>query len=153
MSMQCCNTLDTSHAGFWKRFAAYWADCLILIGLYFIVSFIAPGYAKPIGLNDLNPMGLMPDTGFFGLLAFILFWLYSVRMESSKYQGTLGKLVLGIKVTDLQGRPLSLKQAAKRVSYKWGLMVIPFGIFGWLMWTERAQAVQDILAGCLVENK
>src|SRR6478672_5048582 len=48
------------------------------------------------------------------LFTFLLSGLYRAGMESSEYQGTLGKLAMRIKVTDLAYQRLSLADATKR---------------------------------------
>jgi uncharacterized RDD family membrane protein YckC len=75
-------------------------------------------------------------------------------MESSPYQGTLGKMALGLIVTDLQGRPLSFARASGRFFGKIITGMIPFGI-GYIMagFTEKKQALHDMIAGCLVLRK
>jgi uncharacterized RDD family membrane protein YckC len=75
-------------------------------------------------------------------------------MESSQYQGTLGKMALGLIVTDLQGRPLSFARASGRFFGKIITGMIPFGI-GYIMagFTEKKQALHDMIAGCLVLRK
>ena len=36
-------------------------------------------------------------------------WLYYALLESSAWQGTVGKKALGLIVTDLDGRPVNLR--------------------------------------------
>jgi uncharacterized RDD family membrane protein YckC len=75
-------------------------------------------------------------------------------MESSQYQGTFGKMALGLIVTDLEGRPLSFARASGRFFGKIITGMIPFGI-GYIMagFTEKKQALHDMIAGCLVLRK
>jgi uncharacterized RDD family membrane protein YckC len=89
--------------------------------------------------------------GFLVLLAGN--WLYHTMMESSRHQGTLGKMALGIKVTDLNGSRISFARANGRFFGKWlsgAIMNI-----GYLMaaFTSQKQALHDILAGSLVVLK
>jgi len=80
-------------------------------------------------------------------------WLYYTLMESARYQATLGKIVVGAIVTDLNGNRISFARANGRYFGKW----ISGAIFdiGFLMaaFTEKQQALHDILAGCLVIQK
>jgi uncharacterized RDD family membrane protein YckC len=71
-------------------------------------------------------------------------------MESSTWQATLGKKILGLKVTDLAGNRISFARASGRFFGKI-LSGMILGI-GFLMagFTARKQALHDILAGCLV---
>ena len=71
-------------------------------------------------------------------------------MESSSKQATLGKLALGIVVTDLNGNRISFGRATGRYFGK----IVSGMIFaiGYIMAgiTERKQALHDIMASCLV---
>jgi uncharacterized RDD family membrane protein YckC len=75
-------------------------------------------------------------------------------MESSAHQGTLGKIALGLFVTDLQGRRISFGRASGRFFAKIITGLIPFFI-GYIMagFTEKRQALHDMIAGCLVLKK
>jgi uncharacterized RDD family membrane protein YckC len=79
-------------------------------------------------------------------------WLYEAFMESSTYQATLGKMIFGMKVTDLYGNRISFGRATGRHFAKY----ISFIIFciGFIMvgFTERKQGLHDILAGTLVRK-
>jgi uncharacterized RDD family membrane protein YckC len=86
---------------------------------------------------------------------FLLFgsWLYEAFMESSSYQATLGKMIFGMKVTDLNGNRISFERATGRHFAKW-LSAMIFCI-GYIMvgFTERKQGLHDLLAGTLVLRK
>jgi uncharacterized RDD family membrane protein YckC len=84
------------------------------------------------------------------LLALMLGWIYYASMESSSWQATLGKKILGLKVTDLSGNRITFARASGRFFGKI-LSGMILGI-GFLMagFTARKQALHDILAGCLV---
>ena len=91
---------------------------------------------------------------FVGLLVLLAGnWIYHTMMESSRHQGTLGKMALGVKVTDLNGNRISFARANGRFFGKWlsgAIMNI-----GYLMaaFTEKKQALHDTLAGTLVVLK
>jgi uncharacterized RDD family membrane protein YckC len=74
-------------------------------------------------------------------------------MESSGSQGTLGKMAVGIKVTDLYGNRIGFGKATGRFFGK----IISFFILlvGYLMvaFTQKKQGLHDMMAGCLVVNK
>ncbi|MGA9497765.1 MAG: RDD family protein, partial [Terriglobales bacterium] len=79
-------------------------------------------------------------------------WLYEAFMESSSYQATLGKMIFGMKVTDLYGNRISFGRATGRHFAKW-LSGMILGI-GYIMvaFTERKQGLHDLLAGTLVRR-
>lgn len=94
----------------------------------------------------------------FGLL------IYLIVMQGSRYQASLGKLALGVKVADMDGQRLSFLRAAGRNVSKsrfefhglcpWVstlLSVFTFFI-GFMMagWTNKQQALDDMVAQRLV---
>jgi len=71
-------------------------------------------------------------------------------MESSVWQATLGKKTLGLRVTDLQGNRISFGRASGRF---FGRIISGLTLFiGYIMagFTEKKQALHDIIASCLV---
>lgn len=88
-------------------------------------------------------------TALFFLLQ-LASWLYFATFESSPWQATPGKKVLGLRVTDLEGGRLSFIRASGRYFGKI-ISSLLFGI-GFVMagFTEKKQALHDMLAGCLV---
>ncbi len=84
------------------------------------------------------------------LLALMAGWIYFASMESSGWQATLGKKALGLKVTDLAGNRITFARASGRFFGKLlSGMILMIGFF-MAGFTERKQALHDILAGCLV---
>jgi uncharacterized RDD family membrane protein YckC len=79
-------------------------------------------------------------------------WLYEAFMESSSYQATLGKMICGLKVTDIYGNRISFERATGRHFAKW-LSGMVLGI-GYIMvgFTERKQGLHDLVAGTLVRR-
>jgi uncharacterized RDD family membrane protein YckC len=80
-------------------------------------------------------------------------WIYFASMESSPYQATAGKLVLGLQVTDQTGKRLTFWRAALRFFYK----VLSFVVFclgyAFISMSPHRQALHDLLAGSLVTKK
>ena len=71
-------------------------------------------------------------------------------MDSSSKQGTLGKMAIGIKVTDLEGKRITFGRATGR---HFGKYLSYFTMYiGYLMaaFTQKRQALHDIIAGTLV---
>lgn len=77
-------------------------------------------------------------------------WLYHALMESSAKQATLGKMLLKLKVTDLNGQRISFWKATVRHFSK--ILSTLILLVGYLMvgWTKKKQALHDKIAGCLV---
>lgn len=155
---------EVRYAGFWLRFVAYIIDDFLLGFAGFIISipFIGGIVFSAIGIGE-NPENtenlVMGLAGIFGsvvgliLVVIVLSWLYFALMESSKTQATLGKMALGLKVTDLEGNPISFARATGRYFGKIisGMILYIGYILAGL--TEKKQALHDIMAACLVIRK
>jgi uncharacterized RDD family membrane protein YckC len=143
----------TGYGGFWIRVVAAIIDAIILRVV-----------AAPVGMifGGLGLAGMMSGVPhialhlFGGGVIFILLvfgsWLYEAFMESSSYQATLGKMIFGLKVTDLNGNRISFERATGRHFAKWLSAMILF--IGYIMvgFTERKQGLHDLLAGTLVRR-
>lgn len=133
------------YSGAFRRFFAYLIDCAVMIGSYMLIAFVM-GMAAVF-----NPLLALPMFGiwyFFGLFCYA--WLYNALFECSKWQGTVGKRVLGLRVVDLSGNRISFLRASGRHFSK---MVSRFTLMiGYLMifWTKRKQALHDKMAKTLV---
>ena len=146
---------QAEYAGFWLRFVAYLIDSILLGVVGFIVNFfigLAFGAFHPALNPRGNPFNLL-FVSFFSIQSMVgmaINWLYFAYLESSKYQATLGKLALGLIVTDLQGQRINFGRATGRY---FGKILSAFTIYiGFMMagWTERKQALHDIIASTLV---
>jgi len=136
------------YAGFWKRLAAFLIDYVALLIPTFAIGYIIGLIYAHNGGRDKQEVELLGNG-----VGILLFWLYFSVMESSALQGTLGKLALSIKVTDTSGQRVSFGKATGR---HFGKIVsgIVLGI-GLIMagFTERKQALHDMMAGCLVVRR
>ncbi|MCL6512991.1 MAG: RDD family protein [Alicyclobacillus sp.] len=159
------------YAGFWRRFAAYLIDTVILGILQFIFE-MGTFAAVVAAFARQNPNfwssfsgALASDTELqdaTALAAFITLsvawtavgiigpWIYYAVFESSPWQATLGKRALGIRVCDMEGRRLSFGRATGRYFAKIISALVLW--IGYLMagWTKRKQALHDMIAECLV---
>ena len=153
------------HAGFWKRVAAYILDAIILYIPQMLIEKAFGGDAAKAALKQAsldavgNPDAMMAANMHYYstmwpamLLIFVIGVLYFAVCESSAWQGTLGKMALGIRVTDLQGKRISFPRALGRYFAKI-LSAIILGI-GFLMvaWTQRKQGLHDMICDTLVLN-
>jgi len=155
---------EVKYAGFWLRFVAYLIDDIVLSFAGFIVAlpFIGGIIFSAIGMSDSHEFDEKTVLGIAGILGsvlgmvliiIILGWLYFALMESSKNQATLGKLALGLKVTDMEGNRISFARATGRYFGKIiSGMILYVGYF-MAGFTEKKQALHDMLAGCLVVRK
>ena len=72
----------------------------------------APGIAAMF--TESAETAFLSAYGAYSLFNFIGSWLYSASMESSSYQATFGKWMLGIRVCDLEGQRISFGRASAR---------------------------------------
>jgi len=161
-------TTPSQFAGFWKRVAAALIDSAIL-GIASAILIVPALAILGIGLmGDMEAIesydeGYEPSGGliaaFFGAYFFAIFvlwiggWLYFALMEASSKQGTLGKMALGIKVTDMTGNRITFGRATGRYFGKILSSVILYIGFLMVGFTQQKQGLHDIIAGCLVVNK
>jgi len=84
-------------------------------------------------------------------ISLLLKWLYYAYLESGEKQSTWGKMMLGIYVTDLSGQRITFGRASGRFFAKIVSGLVPLWI-GYIMagFTERRQALHDMIASCLV---
>ena len=151
-----------SYAGFWLRVVAALIDSVVMsvaLGVLLVPLFFLSGTAAMIeGLAEHHGQ---PDPGAIISLVAMVFvlasvsvlgqWLYHAYLESGEKQGTYGKQVMGLYVTDLLGQPITFGRASGRFFAKIVTGMIPLGI-GYIMagFTERRQALHDMIASCLV---
>jgi uncharacterized RDD family membrane protein YckC len=153
------------YAGFWKRVGSYVLDAIILYIPNMLIMKMMGGDAAQEAMKQqlMSAPGDMhvvlaayqqfySTMGTAMIFTSVLAWLYFAVCESSAWQGTVGKLALGIRVTDMDGERISLPRALGRYAAKY-LSLIIAGI-GFLMvgWTQRKQGLHDIICSTLVLN-
>ncbi|HWR29473.1 MAG TPA: RDD family protein, partial [Negativicutes bacterium] len=153
----------TNYAGIGARFLALLIDGAIIGIPIGIVSFVLSTMMAVRVIHrtsrdtSFNP-GMAADTigtfiagfGIIMIISALLSWAYFAMMESSGWQGTVGKKIMGIKVTDLYGSRITLGRATIR-------LVVKSFLSSWLMigyimafFTQRKQSLHDMIAGTLV---
>ncbi len=151
-----------TYAGFWLRVVASLIDGVIMGlagGILFVPLFFLTGLGAQI--DSLAERHGRPDPAFFvsligiilvfAIVSVLIQWLYHAYLESGEHQATWGKQALGLYVTDLMGNPVTFGRASGRFFAKIVTGMIPLGI-GYIMagFTERKQALHDMIASCLV---
>lgn len=137
------------YAGFWMRFLAYLIDAILLGAVFFPVGF-ALGIAMIAGGIDPNSPEWTSVNMLINGLSILAGWLYQSLLESSSWQGTAGKKLLGLKVTDLDGNRIAFGKATGRYFGKILSGMICFIGFIMVAFTEKQQGLHDMLAGTLV---
>jgi uncharacterized RDD family membrane protein YckC len=137
-------------SGFWRRFWAYLIDALIvLLALYPIRLLLGFGFLEP---THTVGTPYPPSLIVYYLVGGIVAWLYWALMESSNLQATLGKIAMGIVVTDEYGNRISFGRATGRELSK-GFSAILFIGFIMAAITKTNQALHDKIARTLVLMK
>src|SRR5208282_5689891 len=96
--------MGVRYGGFWIRVVAFIIDSIIVRVVVTPIHLIFGGLGLAGMMSGLPHKGL----AFFGggvtlIVSIFASWLYGAFMESSSYQATLGKMIFGMKVTDLNG--------------------------------------------------
>lgn len=106
------------YAGFWVRFGAYFIDLIVLGLASGVLSFVFSSGDAASGL------------GLASFANLIFTWLYFAFLESGERQGTLGKMALGLTVTDMNQQRISFLHATGRyLARAIPAVVIVFGAF------------------------
>jgi uncharacterized RDD family membrane protein YckC len=155
------------YAGFWARFGAAFIDGLIISLPFTVVGWaLAAAYGQPpFGNQNYGPGGY----GTYGrggpptqdpvytvlslainLASLVAGWLYEAMQTSGPHMATIGKRALGIRVTDIDGQRISFGRATGRHFAK--ILSGCTCLIGYIMaaFTERHQALHDMIAGTLV---
>ncbi|MCJ2178156.1 RDD family protein [Novosphingobium album (ex Hu et al. 2023)] len=141
------------YGGFWWRVLAYFIDYIILqIGLSVLSGVFGIGLGASMTMMDPASQSVMMPSMLFTVLgvSFAMTWLYFALMESSPMQATVGKLAVGLVVTDLNGNRISFARATGRFFAKFLSSLIL--MIGYIMvaFSARKQGLHDMLAGTLV---
>lgn len=149
-------------ASFILRFSAFLIDCVILflpIGLLFILGAIVlevRGAWDGIDHESRTQEWKLLERNLDQLLLLVaigLAWVYAAFLESSRWQGTVGKLWMGMKVTDENGERIGFLRATGRHAAKY-LSALPF-FLGFIMalFSSRGLALHDRMAGTYVVKR
>jgi uncharacterized RDD family membrane protein YckC len=141
-----------TYAGFSRRALAFTIDQLILLFIIFLLSlpitlilFLGQIIAWPF-----VAFIVMPSLTGFNI---VLGWFYFALQESSSRQASWGKRVCGLRVADMNGNRISLPRATIRYFAKFISAAIMLLGFIMAAFTERHQALHDLVAKTVVLRK
>jgi len=153
---------NVTYAGFWLRLVAHLVDNFIIgfamlflmVPLFFLMGGVGLFTTLSRSGDHPDPAQIVPFLSLiFALVGVGVIgqWLYFAYLESGEKQASWGKQILGVYVTDLAGNRISFGRASGRFFAKIITGLIPFGL-GYVMagFTERKQALHDMIASCLV---
>jgi len=138
------------YAGLIKRAVALIIDLFVITFMTFLVMGFL-GFVVGGAMTNLE--GLTKVTSFGPLIDVILIWLYYAGLESSEHQATVGKMVIGIYTTDLDGHRISFAKATIRHFSKYVSALILFVGYFMAGITPKKQALHDMMAGTLVLSR
>lgn len=150
---------SSEYAPFIMRLAAVLIDGVLLniftSILGFIIGFVIGFVAIYQGITEIAGLDIPIVGGIAGgTLGFLITVLYDAILTCSNWHGTLGKKILNLEVTTLDGQYLSFGRSLLRAFLKIffscatlyiGLIIAAF--------TEKKQALHDMLAGTVVVNR
>jgi uncharacterized RDD family membrane protein YckC len=142
---------QVEYVGFWWRVLAYIIDSIVtgIVGAIagFIVGLVVGMGMGPGGAAQQTAEWIAQGVGI------IIGWLYWALMESSAQQATLGKMAIGVIVTDLAGNRISFGRATGRHFAK--ILSALILCIGYIMvaFTEKKQGLHDQIANTLVVKK
>ena len=151
---------EVVYAGFWKRLAAVVIDSFVVGIIGGIVQMLLMGmfFGVGVGLGG-DPASLFASGGSIALLALVyliplgLQAVYFAMFHAGGSQATLGKMAVGIKVTDDDGRRISFARGIGRYFATIPSALILFIGYVMAAFTDRKRALHDMLAGTLVVDR
>lgn len=118
-----------SYAAFKIRIYAFLLDYLVIViyGIFVVgtISFVFQSYISPLFSSSPVTAEL---TGFFMMTLPVS--LYFILCECSKWQGTLGKRKMGIRVVDSVGQRIGIGRSAFRTAIKF----LPWEVSHFCIW-------------------
>lgn len=141
-------SINNAYASAGRRLVAWVIDRLIvgaIIAILFRWNFAHYNYDSWLDIHfwDWN-------IGLSAMSQFIILALYNAGMEATRYQGSVGKIALGIKVIGLNGERLTFSKALLRNLSKfisWAILCIGYAM---IVFDERKQGLHDKIADTFV---
>ena len=140
--------IKKSYGGFWKRVIAYLIDAFIIaFPVTMIFGTVIPQTMMTENIQVTSVAVSMPQ-----VIMLVASWVYFAGLESSAWQATVGKKMLGMQVTDTSGERIDFIKATIRYFAKILSSFILMIGFIMVAFTEKKQGLHDFIAGTLVEN-
>jgi uncharacterized RDD family membrane protein YckC len=138
-----------------ERLLAFLIDVLPITAVVFGLAYLFFGFDTTLHEylqrnGDLEPRAtFIQERNTIRLIATVLLAIYGGTMEGTSGD-TFGKRALGLHVVDLQGSPITMKQASARNLGKLFSMLPAFVVFIWMLFDKKVQGLHDRAAGTLV---
>jgi uncharacterized RDD family membrane protein YckC len=108
-------------------------------------------YGYTIKIDEWVMENIWQIVALYFVTKVILVYMYFVLFEISKWQGTVGKKLLKIKVTDINGQRIVFKKATIRLFSKFLSAQLLIGYLI-IFFTSKKQGLHDLIAKTLVIN-
>ncbi len=133
--------MENKHAGFWVRFLAYIIDSLI-VGFVMGILLTIMG----VTVTTVNAHGMTQVTDIANAYITVVGWLYWSITQSSSWQATIGKKVMGLKLVNEDGTRVSFLKALGRstVGYLISAIVLCIGFIS-IGVTEKKVGFHDMI--------
>lgn len=151
LSLPASSVTTPRFAGFWFRTLAVVID-FVLCQVASVILALPLGFALGASMASTSSVSEIEAVaeGFGFLLGVLIQWLWFTIPESSKWQATIGKKMVGLKVTDENGERIGFGKANGRYWSKIVSGIILFIGFLMVAFTAKKQGLHDKIAGTLV---
>jgi uncharacterized RDD family membrane protein YckC len=147
---------DLRLAGFGRRVAAYLIDVLPITAATAVFFYSYLGFDENFrryldAPDDLNArIAFMSQRNNIRDLSLLIYILYSMVADASPLQGTVGKRLLGLRVSDARGNRITIPRSIGRGAVK-VVSIIPVGLGClWALWSKDRRTWHDMAAKTLV---
>ena len=138
--------IKKSYGGFWKRVIAYLIDAFIIaFPVTMIFGTVIPQTMMTENIQVTSVAVSMPQ-----VIMLVASWVYFAGLESSAWQATVSKKLLGMQVTDTSGERIDFIKATIRYFAKIISSFILMIGFIMVAFTEKKQGLHDFIAGTVV---
>ena len=118
------------------------ASLIAIVPVYFLIKVAVPVDAPESRWPMIKTLSMV--------LMFAIYAAYHVAMETSSVQATLGKKMLGMRVTGLDDDTITVGQSLVRLVLK--TLISPIFLIGFFvaLFTQRNQSLHDLVASTVV---
>lgn len=143
---------ESYYGGFWIRLLAHLIDHAVFGAVFvpaffvFIFPAILAAHQQGAFERDIPPPELIWSFALFACLAIASRMLYEILLTSSSWQGTIGKKLLHLKVTDDFGNRISVGRSTGRFFAKILSAMASYIGFIMIAFMDRKRGLHDIIA-------
>lgn len=134
-------------AGFWIRSVAYLIDSVLISAVVLITSAV---FGWPTLFDLWSTEVLLPGTGKMAAFGLLFGALYHAVMETSRWQTSIGKRTMGVRITNMDGERVGFFTAGLRyvVTVLATVFFPPLLII--VVLNKKKRGINDFIAGTRV---